>query len=214
MTKREKIMLEQLERENAELKRTASVHDEMFLSGQLAKLRAENAELTRRLKVSEEICADCTTPAILCPNANEPKGSVRNCAMKNYQRPLPQVEKEPAPIREKELCFDCDNQQDCEDYMHGRQQACTDKFVPRKKAMAPAPLRNENELCRECANRHSCDDYKNGRKKACSDFGFVKEQDPAPAPKVIAAKINPITFPCPVCGTACWRSCSINQKGE
>jgi hypothetical protein len=97
MTKREKIMLEQLERENAELKRTASVHDEMFLSGQLSKLRAENAELTRKLKVSEEICADCTTPAILCPNANEPKGSVRNCAMKNYQRPLPQVEKEPAP---------------------------------------------------------------------------------------------------------------------
>jgi hypothetical protein len=34
------------------------------------------------------ICTDCTTPAILCPNANEPKDKVKECGSKNLKWPL------------------------------------------------------------------------------------------------------------------------------
>jgi hypothetical protein len=34
------------------------------------------------------ICAGCTTPAILCPNANEPKEHLQTCASKNLKWPM------------------------------------------------------------------------------------------------------------------------------
>jgi hypothetical protein len=44
--------------------------------------------------MNDRICDGCTTPAILCPNANEPKDKVKECASKNNKM---LVAKEPAP---------------------------------------------------------------------------------------------------------------------
>jgi len=120
--------------------------------------------------VEKSICTDCTTPAILCPSANEPKGKVKECGSRESpceetltRKPF---EKEPAHTS-------------CRGCFHAVNHEYTDKVSPcfgcggdgdqfRNYTPAPAPLPN---------------DYVHTQSTGDS----LQQSSPAPAPKMTDA---------------------------
>ena len=81
------------------------------------------------------ICADCTTPAIMCPNGNDPKEQVQTCNSKNITMPVEQNEKELAHTS----CFGC------EKYQVGaisrcNVRLCVDYDTGERKNYTPKPI--------------------------------------------------------------------------
>jgi hypothetical protein len=127
--------------------------------------------------VEKSICSDCTTPAILCPNANEPKDKVKECAIKNDKMPVEKIKK---------------NYSTCAKYhakcsSNPRFEACDCKscndYVQKPVAKKPA-----HTSCRGCF--HFSHHAYSGKDSPCfgcgGDGAQFKNYTPAPAEKTSA----------------------------
>ena len=64
-------------------------HKQYHQDEETQRMNNSNVRHGERVDRYPAICEGCTTPAILCPNGNEPKNQVVDCGSKNYTVPAP-----------------------------------------------------------------------------------------------------------------------------